>query len=174
VIFCQQILLPRNKKEMSVTIPVTELYVKIPQPNTLPNDRPLKPLAESPYYLSLKNNDANLFRQYAQHTSDPSRNTWVYYQGLVQSIHDKGFQANMGRPISVRHNGERWHVHNGHHRVAILRYLYGSHSQVIVRDNHVIGAVLGPLKPNRKVLPKNMEKSNLLRVKRTALNRRRR
>jgi hypothetical protein len=111
-----------------------DLFVGMPAPGKGPLERPKASLELSPYYLSLKENSPVRFQQCAKWTSNPAKNTWHYFSQLCKSVKQGGYQAQKGGdPASVYFDGQHWQIHNGHHRLAICRYLYGPHAKIVFR-----------------------------------------
>lgn len=147
------IMTTNKKKAMSTTIRLGDLHIGIPEAGKKPGDRARKPITDSPYYQSLKTNNPGLFQRYAQWTSTPSKNTWRNFMSVYDSIRRTGFNPKLGHPVVIVHDGTHWQVVNGHHRVAILRRLYGADGQVVLGDGKHISKVLGTRKPHAPVLP---------------------
>jgi hypothetical protein len=100
-------------------------------------------MADSPYYLSLRLNSKSIFDDYMnimEHLNKSIRQiSWYEFLELKSVIENNGFlnpSKNNGIPpifISRLGTGQ----HDGHHRLAILAYVYGLDSYVRNRGGFI-------------------------------------
>jgi hypothetical protein len=89
-------------------------------------------IEKHPYYLSLLNNDMELFNSFyqeRQHLEGFFEHSWDDFLNLKKSIQSLGFQIELGPPMTISEKGQL----DGTHRLAILCYLYGPSLRVLLR-----------------------------------------
>lgn len=91
----------------------------------------LTSITESPYYVSLNENDPAAFLAYQETMRGTPKAcceiTWDQFLDLRNDIADNGLR-DVNAPIVI---GDRGQI-DGHHRLAILCHLYGPQAEVLI------------------------------------------
>ena len=104
------------------------------------------PITASPYYQSLSQNKPDIHEKYV---GDKHNEHWHTFKKTYKSIRDHGFFPDTRYPITLDDDNV---ILDGHHRVCILRHLYGQDLLLHINQNNQVYAIneYGATKSTRK------------------------
>jgi hypothetical protein len=98
------------------------------------------PVNEHPYYLSLKNDNRDIYESYivkSFYQYSKSTGSWYGFKQLYKNIKHNGFHCSK-EPIVIKHIEGKWVCVNGRHRICILYKIFGPHVLMKVVNNNLI------------------------------------
>lgn len=94
-------------------------------------------IKKHPYYLSLVNNDEEMFNKYiiqSKYQSSKFSGKWENFKQIYNDIETKGFDFLIKDKIVIKYNYNKCICIHGRHRICMLLKMYGSKLQLEFKD----------------------------------------
>lgn len=92
------------------------------------------------YYLSLENQDENIYLNYVNqlhHQKKKETGTWDGFTTLYESIKNQGFDFKNNNSIIIKEINNKYCCLHGRHRICMMRHLYGENAIVTLKNDKV-------------------------------------
>lgn len=97
-------------------------------------------IREHPYYLSLKNKDKKMFKNYicySKHQSSKPSGKWHNFVNIYKTIKNKGFDFSNSDKITITEENKKFFCMQGRHRICMLLQMF-KHNLYVEVTNELV------------------------------------